>query len=224
MFRIKCRLLFFLLFVVGISSSAQTSNKNGILHKQVVRIIDLAPKQDSIIHHLKDENDDSSLFQVIVSAIRSGRLNVYAGDDNHFKDKLSYEALNKRIGDRPDTQTIIDPVTNTEVDKVIPRNFDFFGSPNKYKVLEDWAFDELTGKTQIQIVGIGPVWQYTVAGPTEEQNYDIAYPDRDPMFWLRYNDLSSIIARYEQYHPDNTIAQHIWNDYFLNDVKPKKIK
>ena len=44
------------------------------------------------------------------------------------------------------------------------------------------------------------------------------------MFWVQYNDVKPIISRYEEYHPTHTIAQLIWDDYFLNDVKPAMVK
>ena len=210
MFKTNYVILFFLFVVAGVNSPAQTGNKSGILHKEVMRIIDLAPMHDSVIHHLKDIGDDSSLYQMIVSGIRSGLLNVYARDDIHFIASISFDALKEKIGVTRDTQTVVDPVTNMEVMKATSFSFESF-SVNKYKILEDWTFDKYTGKTKIQIVGIGPM--------TGMYN-DAAYIGRKPMFWLRYNDLSSIIARYEQYHPDNTIAGHIWADYFLSDVKP----
>ena len=111
--------------------------------------------------------------------------------------------------------TIVDPVTGTEIQKIIRRDFD----PTvirKYRILEEWAFNPRTGKTDIQITGIAPM--------LEVYGEDGSYRGSKSMFWVRYNDARPVVEKYDQMHPNHTLASLIWDDYFLSEVKPNKEK
>lgn len=84
----------------------------------------------------------------------------------------------------------------------------------QFKVAEEWTMNVKTQETTIETKAIGLL------------NYqgDVTYKPGSPLFWLRYTDIKNILDRYEQYHPDNTLALHIWADYFLSDKKPTPIK
>ena len=145
---------------------------------------------------------------MISAAIKSGKLNAYPCDNNSLTTKLSYNSLQKIITFM-DTFTVVDPVANVETLEIRHENIEI----NKYKILEEWSFDMNSGKTHIQIKGIGPLMEIFCGNCYRIGN--------KPLFWLRYNDIHNIIAKYEQYNPDNTLAGHIWHDYFLGDVKPE---
>ena len=87
---------------------------------------------------------------------------------------------------------------------------------HNYKIMEEWNFNPLAGKTEIQITGIAPCYSI----------FDDKWVNRTyhPVFWTRYRDVREIITRYEQYHHTNIIAAHIWNNYFFSDVKPQIVK
>ena len=110
-----------------------------------------------------------------------------------------------------DTLMIVDPVTGLEK-LFVPDKDPHFERMAKLRILEDWTFDLIAGKTDIQIVGIAPV--------QDVYGDDGVYRGSKGMFWVKYNDARSIIARYERYHPENTIAAKIWYDYFLSDTMP----
>ena len=77
---------------------------------------------------------------------------------------------------------------------------------HKYKVLEEWSCYPTTGKTDIQVIGMAPL-------------KDLDGDNTQVTFWLRFSDISAILARYEQYHPNNTLAGHIWDDYFWTETR-----
>jgi Gliding motility associated protein GldN len=78
-------------------------------------------------------------------------------------------------------------------------------SVHKYKILEEWSCYPATGKTEVQVMAIAPMKD---AGETA-----------NVCFWLRFSDISAIMARYEQYHPNNTMAGKIWDDYFWVETR-----
>ncbi len=184
------------------------STTGEVWKKKATRLVDFAQKDDNISHHLTDASEDTSIYKVISAAIKSGKLNAYPCDNNSLTTKLSYNSLQKIITFM-DTFTVVDPVANVETLEIRHENIEI----NKYKILEEWSFDMNSGKTHIQIKGIGPLMEIFCGNCYRIGN--------KPLFWLRYNDIHNIIAKYEQYNPDNTLAGHIWHDYFLGDVKPE---
>ena len=194
------------LFVAG-SSFAQTDTWK----KTVSRTIDVTQKEDTITHHLTDVTEDSTLLEMMISAIKLGKLTAYSAFDHSFTTKLSVAELKEMTASRADTQIIVDPITNKEIVKIIRRDFNPYAI-HKYRFLEEWTFNPGTGKTDIQITGISPM--------LEVYGEDGVFRGRKSMFWVKYNDVHPILARYEQAHPNHTLSSLIWDDYFLSDVKP----
>ena len=206
-----------ILLLAGITSFAQ---KNGnslatVWKKQVARVIDMQEPEDTIVHHLRDAGNNTTLTEMMVNAIKTGNVAAYSNYDNTFSTKLTIAQINEMTSSKLDTVVMTDPVTGKEVMKIISRdmNYDLI---HKFRLLEDWTFNPGTGKTEIQIVGIAPI--------REIYGEDGSFRGVQAMFWLHYNDALPIISHYEQYHPNNTIAEHIWNDYFLSEVKPSEVK
>jgi len=192
------------------------SNRSGKVYKgKAVRLIDLSEKDDNATHHLKDAHEDSSIYAMAVARIQSGNLIVYPEDDHSMTNKLSYETLDAKRYGVNDTIIVADPITNQYTMGVSNSRFQNF-TINKYKLLEEWVFDTKTGKTTINIRGMGPF--------AERNNYNTNLLKDQLLFWINFKDLHSIIASYEVYHPDNSLSGHIWADYFLSDVKPEGVK
>ena len=79
-----------------------------------------------------------------------------------------------------------------------------------------WTFDPHTGQIGSRVIAIAPL-QYVL----DETG---AWKETNTMCWLRIEDVKSIIAKYEEYHATNTIAQQIWYSYFLSGDKPEVVK
>lgn len=201
-----------LLCILCGAAFAQTGE---VWKKRVARIIDMAPKEDNAAHHLTDAKPDTSILEMIAPALKSGKITTYSSFDNNFTTKLTQAEINQILGAKIDTIFITDPTSGKEEVKIVHRDFDY-SSIHKYRVLEEWVFNPSTGKTDIQITGIAPI--------RDIYGDDGVFRGVQAMFWIHYSDLRGVITKYEQYHPDNTIALHIWNDYFLNDVKPGEKK
>ena len=205
---------FLLLFASGWRVDAQTSFNDKIFTKHVVRIIDLKEKEATFFHHLTDLSSDTTLLEMISIAMKEGKVKADSSSDHTYADWLI--PGNSII---TDTITLFDVVSGKEVQKLIqyPFPYDFV---HAYAIKEDWAFNPSTGITDIKITDIAPLLEkHNYIGSTD--SFAIGWTT---ICWFRYNDVKEIIARYEQYHPTNTIAGHIWNDYFLSDVKPSEVK
>ena len=180
--------------------------------RKVFHLFDLSPKEENYHHHFTDVKTDSSVYEMIANEIKSGNLFHYY--DDNLSLKQSYEELKQKYS-KTDTITVTNPIDNTEEIKVATRNF-YSDNICYYNVLEEWSFDLHSGKTSIQITGIAPVRQ--------TKNYEGVIVESEVMFWMRYSDVRGIIAKYEQYNPEKTIAMHLWNDYFLNDIRTEARK
>lgn len=194
---------------------AQTAPPPPSWKKRVARTIDLAEKEDTARHKLRNMSSDSLLIQMIVSNVQSGKLAAYNTWDPMFTTKMTQSELKERFASKIDTIIVVDPITGKEQTKTRKTdvNYDLL---QKFRVLEDWTYYPSTGTTQVQAIGIGPV--------QDVYGDDGSYRGQQMIFWLKYNEAKQIIDRYEQYHPDNTLNKHIWSDYFLSDVKPKEQK
>jgi Gliding motility associated protein GldN len=174
--------------------------------KQVVRLINVKEKEDTVKHHLKDVSHNKSLAELMINAIYDGKLAAYSnGDDEYFTTKLTPARVKEMLTPRPDTIMVTDPVTGSELMKVVTRDLDY-DMLTKFRVLEDWTFDPNTGNTDVKILGIAPI--KLVYGE------DGAYRGSMAIFWIKYADALPILERYDRYHPSNTFSNRIWNDYF----------
>ncbi len=195
---------------------AARAELNGIRTISVIRTVDMRQTDDTIRHHLVDQNfGDSALGQIFVAAILEGKIAAWEVYSNLFSKKLTNPEILKMVTNKPDTMFENESNGNgTEIIKCFTRDFNY-SAMSTYKILEEWSFDTRTGKTEIQIEAMAPVLNVYVDG---------IFRGFNTMFWLKMDEVKDIIARYEQYHPDNTFAMHIWNDYFLSDVKPEAAK
>ena len=104
-------------------NSATTSG--GVWKKQVTRIIDMGEKEDTAVHHLREANQDTTLLELFINAIKAGQITAYSNSDNQFTTKLTVAALNEMTGGRTDTMMVTDPVTGQELTKVVRREFNY---------------------------------------------------------------------------------------------------
>ncbi len=173
--------------------------------KRNVRILDIDP-EDTSKRHLKDMGSDTSFCNIINSGVNNGRINIYDSAGNSV-------SINSRDIYKQDTIVVTDPVTGQNTIRVSKP--DPFGEYKpKYKINEDWSFDELRGNTQVKLTHIAPFVTHTDVDRNVTYNEDI--------FWVKFEDISGILARYEHSHYNNSLANLLWNDYFLSAVETKK--
>ena len=175
--------------------------------KQVARVIDLGVKNDAGNARISDVSAENTLMDMFVNLIRGNKVLAYTGTGAAFTTKLTVAELNRILAGKKDTVLVTDPVTNKTTTKIVQHEFKL-DSVHKFRVLEEWSCYPASGKTEIQTIGLAPL--------RDVYGDDGTYRGTQPMFWLRFNDISAILARYQQYHPNNTLSGHIWDDYFSN--------
>lgn len=209
------RFLFILVFLSFSTVNLHAQYADVEWKKTVARTIDWKPVHNEATHHLKDIRKDSVIFEMIVKAVLIDKIPVFNDTDSSLSTYVKQAALTEMFRDRIDTFTIIDPINGQELTKAVSLPFQY-SSIHKFRIVEDWVFHPITLKTEIMVTAIAPLME--------------VYSSQDevigvkPMFWLKYGDVKNVINRYEQYHPDNSLAALIWKDYFSSDIKPTEIK
>lgn len=170
--------------------------------KRIWRMIDVREKMN-----LPFKYPQQPLIEILHTAAKNGEVTVYdpaVVDADQFKQVLSVEDV-KKLGTRVDTVMQINPIT-LEEEQVIQKNELTWDKIVKYRVKEDWFFDEETSTMMCRVIGIAPIME----------DYDASgnYRGDMTMYWLYYPDLRPILAKYEVYNPKNDAVRLSWEDVF----------
>jgi len=196
---------FCLLFFTKNSYSENKSKPAQAVCKKIVsRIIDVREKEDTLITHLKDVSPDTTLVEMMVNAVISGKITAYHDYDTRLISKITGSDVKEMLMSKPDTVITKNSLTGKEELKIIKHNFDY-SAIHKYRILEEWTYNWATGKTEIETIGVAPIMDIYIADN---------FRGIKAMFYLHFSDARRIIDHYELYHPNHTICSHIWNDYF----------
>jgi hypothetical protein len=189
-----------------VAASTAPANYTGpIWKKQVTRDLELGEKIDSNQHKLRNASSDNTLLEMFAIGIKTGKVSSFYTSDFSMTTRIKATDFAKLFVGRPDTTAVRDAAGKYHA-KVTNKEFNF-ADIHKYRILEEWTSYPGIGKTEVQIVGIAPLKD--MKGP------DGTVHDAIPLFWVHYTeDIKSIVARYEQYHPNNTLGGHLWADYF----------
>jgi len=200
----------------GIPIPWQYIREADVLWKKTVwREIDALEKQNIGFRYQGDENTGGGMFiEILIDAIKRGKITAYSAFDDRFTAKLSREQLMEQLTPKPDTQEVDDPVTGTTVRKIIQKDF----KPEtitSYTIKENWIFDRNQGKMVVRIIGIAP--KKDVFGDNND------YRGKQTMFWLNYAEIRPILASYEVFNPQNDIARFTWDEFFESRQFSSKI-
>lgn len=170
--------------------------------KRIWRIVDVREKMN-----LPFKYPQQPLAEIVHTAAKNGELTVYDNNvlnGDQFKQVLSVDDV-KKLGERKDTVMQINPITLEEESVVQQTEFDP-GKVVKYRLKEDWFFDEETSTQMCRIIGIAPVME----------DYDASgnYRGDMTMYWIYYPDLRPILAKYEVFNPRNDAVRMSWEDMF----------
>ena len=189
----------------------KTAEAMGVVwKKQIARVIDMGEKTDVGSQKISDVSSETTLIEMFVNLIKGNKILAYTNSDHNFSTRLTVAELNRITTGKKDTVLTTDPVTNKNVSKIITHDFNL-NSIHKFMIFEEWSCYPANGKTEIQVIGLAPL--------KDVFNDDGSFKNSSPMFWLKFSDISAILVRYQQYHPNNTLAGHIWDDYFAADKK-----
>jgi len=170
--------------------------------KRIWRVIDVREKMN-----LPFKYPQQPLIEILHVAAKNGEITVYdpsVTDADQFKQVMSVDEV-KKLGTRIDTVMQINPVT-LEEEQVIQKNDLTWDKIVKYRVKEDWFFDEETSTMMCRIIGIAPIME----------DFDASgnYRGDMTMYWVYYPDLRPILAKYEVFNPKNDAVRMSWEDLF----------
>lgn len=168
--------------------------------KRVWRTVDTREKLNLMFRY-----PQQPLIEIIHTHASSGELPVYdntAVNPDQFKEILDVDKVNS-IGASSDTVWQINPIT-LEDEQVVINNELTWDKIVKFKIKEDWFFDEETSTFQVRIIGLAPVME----------SYDANgnYRGDETMYWIYYPDLRPFLAKYEAFNPGNDAVRLSWED------------
>lgn len=170
--------------------------------KRIWRMIDVREKMN-----LPFKYPQLPLIQILHEAAKKGEITVYdpaVVDADQFKQVYPLDDV-KKIGARVDTVMQINPIT-LEEEQVVTKNELTWDKIVKYRVKEDWFFDEETSTMMCRIIGIAPIME----------DYDAQgnYRGDMTMYWAYYPDLRPMLAKFEVFNPRNDAVRLSWEDLF----------
>ncbi|MES2701485.1 MAG: hypothetical protein V4649_02545 [Bacteroidota bacterium] len=208
--------IFFLVMLMftGTIAPCIAQSHSGILTTRVVRTIDLQQPEEPMHLPLPTANYDidTPILQTCINQIKAGNLSVFELADNSLHSVLTQKKLDSLIAPEIDTIERLLDCWGEGPAKIRIQDFRF--DISRYMILEEWQLDAFSGKISAHIVALAPY----------RKEYSSDSVSTKPLFWLRYADIKPIIDRYEQYHPDNTLAMRIWNSYFQSEERPVPVK
>jgi len=175
-------------------------------HKRVWREIDLREKINHPLYFpLEPIEDRKSLFDVIKNAVTVEKtLKAYDPGDDEFTRPLTTAEAVARMGD---TITIF--LEDEFGDPTIPQK-DFAPVESqdivKYRIKEDWFFDNERSIMDVRIMGICPF--------KNEVAEDGSVKGIKPVFWIYFPEARYVFANYDVFNRQNDAERRTFDDIF----------
>jgi len=180
------------------------------MQANAIMVIDDKLPDNDRTHFYREEADDSLLSEIMIGDARNGTLPAWNAELKPLSRQLTMmEVVKQTSSARIDTIEVTDPVTGQNMYTTAHAQINY-QAIEQYKILEGFTFQPTVGKTEIIIKAITPVLNL----PTTH-----SFPETP--FWIKYKDLQPVLNKLDQYHPTSTFAMHIWNGFFLSDIKPQ---
>ena len=166
--------------------------------KRVWRIIDTREKMNLPFVYPK-----APFIEVLMNAVKENQLQVYSALDDEFKQPLNFGELEQTLSSS-DTVFTISPITFNDT-MIITRNEFNPMTVKKFRIKEDWIFDEETSTLVVRILGIAPVQDVfdQTTGEWRGEKY---------MFWVYYPEARQLLANTPAFNPFNDALQMSWED------------
>jgi gliding motility associated protien GldN len=167
--------------------------------KRIWRVIDLREKMN-----LPFTYPIMPFITILLNAAKTGEVTVYNGIDDNFTTPITPDELAASLSS-VDTIPYVDPITYEETIKVVPNDF----NPDvvkKFRLKEDWVFDEESSTLVVRILGIAPIMDKI----DDEGNFR----GEMTMFWAYYPDLRPVLVHFETFNPFNDGVKMTWEDIF----------
>jgi len=153
-------------------------------------------------------SDRRSLYHVLMSSIKSGKLDAYA--DSYFTEKRNFKELTAALSKTDTLDYGYDQVNAGEKvsEEFITRREISAAEIEEYRIKGMWYFDKRQGELKYRLLGIAPV--------APDVNFiDDDNPDRVELFWIWYPDAREALHEAKVFNHLNS-AQPITFDMLLN--------
>lgn len=177
--------------------------------KRVWRVIDLREKINHTLYFpVEPIMDRRSLTQVIYQAVLEGTITPYGTLDDEFTVQLT-KAEVEQSTTRVDTEYIENEFGDVEP-VAIKEEFNP-GNVKRYRLKEEWFFDNQKSVLEARIIGICPVAEKF------DENGD--YKGELPLFWIYYPESRELFSKEPVYNMHNdaerrTLEDIIWKRMF----------
>jgi len=185
---------------------------DALFTERVWREIDVREKINSVFrYNAEDDNGDQRFVNIIVKAVRSGKVTPFDPVDDRFTTPLDSAAFEKALsgGGQCDTLPVFNLQDPTLIDKYVINCATL--NPDeivKFRIKEDWVFDRESSRLFCRIIGIAPL--KTVVGIDKKTELGTT-----PLFWIYYPDIRSTLTKYEVYNPKNMGQSRMtWEELF----------
>ncbi len=165
--------------------------------KRVWRVIDTHQKMN-----LTFTEPNDPFISVLLSVIEENSEEVHIFMDDTFSEEITIDDVERQLGS-VDTITVIDPDTYEETTKIVKNDFNWT-AVTKFRVKEDWVFDEETSMMLVRILAIAPIMDVT------DDNGN--YRGQRAMFYAYYPDFRPHLMRKEVFNPFNDAQRLTWDD------------
>lgn len=150
-----------------------------------------------------DEDTSSPISAYIISAMFEKYIKAYEPIDYFLAKQKSVVEIRDSLYQYGRGDNYVFPDTSHKYDRTFIA----------YSFLEDWKYDILKGKVEINVLAISPLQDEHTEG-------ELITPY--PLFWIKYSDIKQVLNNYALYHPYDNIISRQWDEYFKVSEAPMK--
>ncbi len=195
---------------------------DAIFREKIWRIIDTHEKINMPFNYSTEEDNGKQTFlDIILNAVnpkyprKPGQQPIMAFSDDRFSIPKSFSEISLSMVGAPTVADVPDLVKDPNREQNPPAmKKDTLSNPlnysdfTKFEIEEEVVFDKKTSRLYTRILGIAPLKNKAIA-----VGRDTLY-DTDPMFWIYYPDIRTILVNYKAYNPKNSAARRTWEQVF----------
>ena len=176
--------------------------------KQIWRVIDLREKMNHTLYYptTKDVADRLNLFELLLTKVKTGELEVYNGNDYSMSEVITFEDIEKVFDAGAFTYKYTDPDTGEERDTTTYQEISST-EVKQYLVKEEWYFDKKHSMMKVRILGLCPI---RIAVNRETQILE-----KKRVFWVYFPEVRNTLANYEVFNRNNDAQRISFDDLFL---------